>query len=82
MVVLLTVLLLLADARFSLGSTFTDSLKAGIIKTDEAIQALSDRWKIPEYPNFLRSVAMPHSSWDVLRSYDMNLNLAINGILG
>eukprot|EP00602_Paraphysomonas_sp_CaronLab_P001966 CAMPEP_0185021022 /NCGR_PEP_ID=MMETSP1103-20130426/3684_1 /TAXON_ID=36769 /ORGANISM="Paraphysomonas bandaiensis, Strain Caron Lab Isolate" /LENGTH=466 /DNA_ID=CAMNT_0027552295 /DNA_START=242 /DNA_END=1639 /DNA_ORIENTATION=+ len=35
--------------------------------TDQTIDMISNRWKIQDYPKFLKSVAMPHSSWDTLR---------------
>jgi hypothetical protein len=35
--------------------------------TDAAIQTLWDRWQISDYPNFLRSAAISHTSWEVMK---------------
>jgi hypothetical protein len=42
-------------------------LKQGLVETEQAIKTIHDRWRIDEFPNFLKSVAMPSSSWDILR---------------
>jgi hypothetical protein len=45
-----------------------EKLKAGLLETENSLQILTERWKILQFPNFLKSVAMPLSSWDILRS--------------
>lgn len=35
--------------------------------TDEIITKIGEKWRIKEYPNFLKSVAMSHTGWEVLK---------------
>ena len=42
-------------------------LEAGLTKTDEIINRMMNKWQISEFPNFLKSGAMPKSSWDILK---------------
>jgi hypothetical protein len=39
----------------------------GLSKTDEVLQQILTKWQINSFPNFLRSVAMTHTSWEVLK---------------
>ena len=43
------------------------TLERGLDKTDDLIKKLMTRWQIKEYPNFLKSAAMPKSSWDIMK---------------
>jgi hypothetical protein len=36
-------------------------------ETNQALKAIYDRWDIAHYPNFLRSVSMSHTGWEVLK---------------
>ena len=36
-------------------------------KIDEIISKFNSRWQINEYPDFLKSVAMTKTSWEVLK---------------
>ena len=42
-------------------------LETGLSKTDEVISRLMHKWQITEFPNFLKSAAMPKSSWETLK---------------
>jgi hypothetical protein len=44
-----------------------ESLDHGIVATDAVLKAITERWHIHEYPKFLNSVSMPHSSWLTMR---------------
>lgn len=39
----------------------------GIFATDSILRAITDRWQIHDFPKFLNSVSMPHSSWLTMR---------------
>lgn len=47
-----------------------EKLTAAKAATDEALKKIFDRWQIAHYPNFLQSVAMTHTSWEVLKVRD------------
>jgi hypothetical protein len=47
--------------------TYLKTLKQGLVETEQAIKRIHDRWRIDEFPQFLKSAAMPLSSWDILR---------------
>lgn len=47
--------------------TTNEILSNGLTKTDSTLKQISDKWEIPNFPNFLRSVAMTHTSWEVLK---------------
>ena len=66
---LLCVILLACHYTESSGnsSTFKETIEAAKSKTNEILKTLFDRWEIKDYPNFLRSVAMSHTSWEVLK---------------
>lgn len=36
-------------------------------KVDEILEHIEKKWHIKEYPNFLKSVAMHHTGWEVLK---------------
>jgi hypothetical protein len=42
-------------------------LQTGLSKTDEIINRVMNRWQITDFPNFLKSGAMPKSSWDIMK---------------
>mmetsp|Transcript_36477 Transcript_36477/g.67952 ORF Transcript_36477/g.67952 Transcript_36477/m.67952 type:complete len:546 (-) Transcript_36477:123-1760(-) len=42
-------------------------LDEGLMKTNEIINRMMIKWQITEFPNFLKSGAMPKSSWDILK---------------
>jgi hypothetical protein len=42
-------------------------LERGLAKTNAVIDRLMTKWQIHEYPNFLKSGAMPKSSWEILK---------------
>ena len=44
-----------------------DTLNKGLEATESTLNEISSRWQIPQFPAFLRSVAMPHSSWMTMR---------------
>lgn len=46
---------------------FLQLLETGLSKTDEIINRMMNKWQITEYPNFLKSGAMPKSSWETLK---------------
>jgi hypothetical protein len=46
---------------------FGEMLNSGYENTDHILDELMKRWEIREYPNFLRSVGMSSSSWELLR---------------
>jgi hypothetical protein len=48
-------------------SAAEEQLKRAVGITDHVLAAIYDRWDVSSYPSFLRSVAMHHSSWDILR---------------
>ncbi len=35
--------------------------------TDESLKKIFDRWQIGSFPVFLRSLAMTHTSWEILK---------------
>jgi hypothetical protein len=42
-------------------------LNKGLLKTNEIIDRIMTKWNIKEFPNFLKSGAMPKSSWDIMK---------------
>ena len=48
-------------------NVYMDLLNLSMQMTEERIQQLRVRWEIDKYPNFLRSLAMPHTSWEHLK---------------
>jgi hypothetical protein len=36
-------------------------------KVDEILEHIEKKWHVKEYPNFLKSVAMHHTGWEVLK---------------
>ena len=44
-----------------------DILVAAIAETDKILHTLYDRWQVNDFPNFLRSVEMSETSWEVLK---------------
>lgn len=46
---------------------FQAKLKAAISKIDTTIAKITERWEIESYPNFLKSVAMSHKAWDIMK---------------
>ena len=42
-------------------------LDNGLTKTNEVIDRIVNKWQIHDFPNFLKSGAMPKSSWEVLK---------------
>ena len=48
-------------------------------ETDKILQQLFSRWKIAEFPSFLRSVAMSQTSWEVLKvKYQLKILKALS----
>lgn len=46
---------------------FKSKLETALHKTEEIVASIAEKWRIKEYPNFLKSVAMSHTSWEVLK---------------
>ena len=46
----------------------TSKLKASLDATDKILKKLFDRWQIDRSPNFLNSVTMSLTAWEVLRA--------------
>lgn len=46
---------------------FKTKLEAAKLKTEEIIHGIGEKWHIKEFPNFLKSVAMSHTGWEVLK---------------
>lgn len=42
-------------------------LEAAIAETDKILHTLYDRWQVNDFPNFLKSVEMSETSWEVLK---------------
>lgn len=42
-------------------------LESTVAATDKLIKTLFDRWQVAEYPNFLKSVEMSETSWELLK---------------
>ena len=42
-------------------------LESTLAATDKLIKTLFDRWQVAEYPNFLKSVEMSETSWELLK---------------
>jgi hypothetical protein len=76
-------LLLVVCAIFCLVHVEAVSLKEKLVQieaeTNKALKAIFDRWEIASYPNFLRSVSMGHSSWEVLKVF-MRIYSYISGL--
>jgi hypothetical protein len=56
-----------ADLNEELTNKLQINLKNSLINTDNILKKISDRWEISKYPNFLNSVAMTHTSWEVMK---------------
>ena len=50
-----------------IASESSNKIKVIRQQTERALHQLYSRWKITEFPNFLRSVAMSPTSWEVLK---------------
>lgn len=59
--------LLFLPTFWAVETEYIEKLQNGLIETEKVLTKLSTRWNIQEFPNFLNSVAMPLSSWDILR---------------
>lgn len=46
---------------------FKEKLQSALKETKAALDNLRHRWQIDKYPNFLKSVAMTQTSWEVLK---------------
>jgi hypothetical protein len=46
---------------------FLQQLQKSKVITDNTLKKIHDRWQISKYPNFLKSAAMTHTSWEVLK---------------
>jgi hypothetical protein len=44
---------------------FQDMIYEGLNASARMLEWIENRWEIKKYPNFLRSVAMPITSWQV-----------------
>ena len=42
-------------------------LESAIAATDKVLNTLYERWQVNDFPNFLRSVEMSETSWEVLK---------------
>ena len=42
-------------------------LESTLAATEKLIKTLFDRWQVAEYPNFLKSVEMSETSWELLK---------------
>lgn len=71
MVRLLTLSIFLASVLLSAKSITEEEAKKKVAvtlqATDKILQTLSDRWQIKEFPNFLTSVEMSATSWEVMK---------------
>lgn len=77
MVRLLTVLLY-ALSYIVNGATEEEAIKKLIsdsrTATDSILTTIFDRWEIKEFPSFLESVAMSHTSWEILKAkYELKI---------
>lgn len=48
-------------------ASFLDSLTRSRQQIESIVQEISDRWEISKYPNFLKSLGMTHTAWEVLK---------------
>lgn len=62
-IVLIAFVLIVAQSE----PTFKEKVESAKTKTTAILKDLFDRWDIKNFPNFLRSVAMSHTSWEVLK---------------
>ena len=46
---------------------FKDKLTEAVKATDAILDRIQTRWDISNFPNFLRSASMSHTSWEVLK---------------
>ena len=46
---------------------FKATLETAKQKTEEIIRGIEQKWHVKDYPNFLKSVAMSVTSWEVLK---------------
>lgn len=42
---------------------FKEQITIAKQKTDEILKSIHARWKVDQYPNFLKSAAMAHTRW-------------------
>jgi hypothetical protein len=59
---------------------FSQKIIAAIKSTDQILDHIFVKWQIKEYPNFLKSVSMSHTGWEVLKvtiscSYSYSIKL-------
>ena len=64
-------LLILTLAQVSFSILTLEELKskaaAAKVKIDEILDGIEKKWSIKEFPSFLKSVAMHHTGWEVLK---------------
>ena len=46
---------------------FIENINSAKVKTDEILNSIFLKWQIKDYPNFLNSVGMTHTGWEVLK---------------
>lgn len=56
-----------ADENEDKNNKLHDNLQKSLINTNDILKKISERWEISNYPNFLNSVAMTHTSWEVMK---------------
>jgi hypothetical protein len=59
--------MLLLSVTLATGESFREKLEKAVKVTDESLKTIHKRWDIDHYPKFLRTVAMSHTSWEVLK---------------
>lgn len=46
---------------------FKEKIISAKNKTNEILTTIFEKWQIKDYPNFLGSVGMTHTAWEVLK---------------
>lgn len=65
--------------KYSIANRNLEALNKALEVTDATLNRISEKWEIKKYPNFLRSVAMTHTSWEVLKvKYEQKI---LNGFI-
>lgn len=64
----------------SYGQQFKERLDSALKIAQDTLTSIYDKWDISNYPNFLKSVSMTHTSWEVMKlKFQQKILRAANG---